>query len=77
MHSYRSLTKIHMTKKIHQAVAAFEHRKYKPFRPKIKGLLALGDITPRTKSNLLETLVSNRYSNFLRFFPGYSCIVCH
>ena len=28
---------------------------------KIKGLLALGDITPRTKSNLLETFVSNRY----------------
>ena len=27
----------------------------------IKGLLALGDITPRTKSNLLETFVSNRY----------------
>ena len=31
---------------------------------KIKGLLALGDITPRTKSNLLETFVSNRYSIF-------------
>ena len=28
---------------------------------KIKGLLVLGDITPRTKSNLLETFVSNRY----------------
>ena len=28
---------------------------------KIKGLLALGDFTPRTKSNLLETFVSNRY----------------
>ena len=28
---------------------------------KIKGLLALGDIAPRTKSNLLETFVSNRY----------------
>ena len=27
----------------------------------IKELLALGDITPRTKSNLLETFVSNRY----------------
>ena len=27
---------------------------------KIKGLLVLGDITPRTKSNLLETFVSNR-----------------
>ena len=31
---------------------------------KIKGLLALGDITPRTKSNLFETFVSNRYSIF-------------
>ena len=28
---------------------------------KIKALLALGDITPRTKSNLLETFVPNRY----------------
>ena len=31
---------------------------------KIKGLLALGEITPRTKSNLFETFVSNRYSIF-------------
>ena len=31
---------------------------------KIKGLLALGDNAPRTKSNLLETFVSNRYSIF-------------
>ena len=29
-----------------------------------KGLLALGDITPKTKSNLLETFVSNRCSIF-------------
>ena len=28
---------------------------------KNKGFLALGDITPRTKSNLLETFVSIRY----------------
>ena len=27
---------------------------------KIKGFLVLGDTTPRTKSNLLETFVSNR-----------------
>ena len=33
---------------------------------KIKGLLALGDNTPRTKSNLLETFVSNRYSIFFQ-----------
>ena len=33
---------------------------------KIKGLLALGDITPSTKSNLLETFVSNRYSIFFQ-----------
>ena len=26
--------------------------------------MALGDVTPRTKSNLLETFVSNRYQNF-------------
>ena len=31
---------------------------------KIKGLLVLGDIPPRSKSNLLETFVSNRYQNF-------------
>ena len=28
---------------------------------KLKGLLVLGDITTRTKSDLLETFVSNRY----------------
>ena len=28
---------------------------------KQKGLLVLGDITPRNKSNLLETFVSNKY----------------
>ena len=32
---------------------------------KIKGLFALGDITPRTKSNLLEIFVSNRYPIFI------------
>ena len=40
-------------------------RSKKQYRQKeIKRLLALGDITPRSKSNLLETFVSNRYSNF-------------
>ena len=33
---------------------------------KLKGLLAVGDINPRTKSNLLETFVSNRYSFFFQ-----------
>ena len=32
---------------------------------KIRWLLALGDITPRTKSNLLETFISNRYPIFI------------
>ena len=55
---------------------------------KIKGLLVLGDITPRTKSNLLETFVSNRHYIFFEIkvlkklstlanMSGYYCIVCH
>ena len=31
---------------------------------KMKGHMVLGDITPKTKSNLIETFISNRYSNF-------------
>ena len=49
-----------------------------------KSALGLGDFTPRTKSNLLETFVSNRHSKFfsyknakkLLFTHGYYCIKC-
>ena len=55
---------------------------------KIKGLLALGDITPRTKSNLLETFVSKilkfffeikvlKKTSTLAHMSGYYRIVCH
>ena len=51
----------------------------------IKRLLALGDITPRTKSNLLETFVSKDIQFFFQVklqknllnTAGSSCIVCH
>ena len=56
---------------------------------KLKGLLVLGDITPRAKSNLLETFVSNRfYKSFFwnksvkkpsthAYMSGYYRIPCH
>ena len=55
---------------------------------KMKGLLALGDITPRTKGNLLETFVSKILKFFfeikvliktstLAHMSGYYRIVCH
>ena len=37
------------------------HVRSKKQKCQIKELFVLGDITPRTKSNLLETFVSNRY----------------